>query len=275
MFNKLGLMQGRLSKPVNGLIQSFPSKTWEKEFYFARKLSLSFIEWTLDYKNLYKNPLLTNPGRKKIKKLCKKYKIKINSITGDCFMQRPFRKEKKVRLKNKLIKDLDIILKSTSKLKIKNIIIPLVDNGSISNKLEKDILIKELMRYSFFLTKKKINILFETDFSPNENLNLIKKFGNKNFGINYDIGNSASLNFKPRDEFKIFGKFIKNVHIKDRAKYGGTVPLGQGHANFKLIFSLLKKIKYSGNLILQVARGKTGREFESILEHINFIKKYI
>lgn len=275
MLNKLGLMQGRLSKPANGLIQSFPSKTWEKEFYFARKLSLNFIEWTLDYENLYKNPLLTNPGRNKIKKLCKKYKITINSITGDCFMQHPFWKVKQARLKKKLIKDLDVILKSASKLGIKNIIIPLVDNGSISNKLEQDILIKELKRYSYFLTKEKINILFETDLSPNKNLKLIKKFGNKNFGFNYDIGNSASLNFKPKDEFKKFGRFIKNVHIKDRTKFGSTVPLGQGHANFKLVFSLLKKIKYNGNLILQAARGKTGREFESILGYINFVKKYI
>ena len=49
---KFGVMQGRLSKPINGKIQSFPKKTWEKEFSLAKKLSLKYIEWTLDQKDL-------------------------------------------------------------------------------------------------------------------------------------------------------------------------------------------------------------------------------
>ena len=90
MLKKIGIMQGRLSLPLGKKIQAFPSSTWKNEFEIANKLSIKFIEWTLDYKNLSKNPLLLSSGQKKIKKLSKKYKVKVNSITGDCFMQRPF-----------------------------------------------------------------------------------------------------------------------------------------------------------------------------------------
>ena len=74
-----GIMQGRLSKIIGNKIQAFPEKYWKSEFLKAKKLGLKSIEWTLDYKNLKSNPLLSNKGRLKIKKLSKQYSIKINS----------------------------------------------------------------------------------------------------------------------------------------------------------------------------------------------------
>ena len=32
----IGIMQGRLSKPLNGKIQSFPKNSWKDEFYLAK-----------------------------------------------------------------------------------------------------------------------------------------------------------------------------------------------------------------------------------------------
>ena len=70
-----GVMQGRLSKIIDNKIQAFPKKHWRLEFSRAKKLGLKSIEWTLDYKDLYKNPILTYRGRKEIKQISKKYKI--------------------------------------------------------------------------------------------------------------------------------------------------------------------------------------------------------
>ena len=94
----------------------------------------------------------------------------------------------------------------------------------------------------------------------------------KNFGLNYDIGNSASLDYDPAREFKYFGKYIKNVHIKDRKKYGKTVQLGEGNADYANISKLLKKIKYKGNFILQTARGFPGKELENTSKNLAFLK---
>ena len=63
MLNKVGLMQGRLSSPVGGQIQSFPKKSWESEFEKAKKLSIKLIESILDHKNLSRNPLRQLSGQ--------------------------------------------------------------------------------------------------------------------------------------------------------------------------------------------------------------------
>ena len=272
--NKIGIMQGRLSKPESKAIQSFPTQSWQKEFVKAKKLSIKFIEWTLDYKNLHKNPLLTNHGIRKIRYLTKKYNIKVKSITGDCFMQKPFWQEENAKKREILIKDLKKILNCASILKIRYIVIPLVDKGSLKKMKHEKILVSELMKFKNFLLKKRMFILFETDFPPKKNLNFIKIFNSKNFGFNYDIGNSASLDYDPVKEFRHFGKYIKNVHIKDRKKYGKTVQLGEGNANYRNISKLFKKIKYKGNFILQTARGFPGKELENISKNLTFLKQY-
>ena len=84
MIKNFGVMQGRLLKPINNKIQSFPYTEWIKEFKLVKGLNLKYLEWTLDDKNLEKNPLLSHDGQIKIKKLCKQNSVTINSITGDC-----------------------------------------------------------------------------------------------------------------------------------------------------------------------------------------------
>ncbi len=74
-----------------------------------KDIGIKYIEWTLDYKNLYLNPIFTKSGVNKINFLKKKNKIKVLSLTGDCFMQKPFWKFKKNK---NLINDLLNILKA-------------------------------------------------------------------------------------------------------------------------------------------------------------------
>ena len=55
---KIGIMQGRLSKPTDGKIQSFPKNSWENEFYLAKKIGFELIEWVIDedlknYREMY------------------------------------------------------------------------------------------------------------------------------------------------------------------------------------------------------------------------------
>ena len=162
-----GVMQGRLSTVVNNKIQAFPEKYWKTEFSKAKKLGLKSIEWTLDYKNLHKNPIFSKKGQIIIKKLSKKYSVKINSLTGDCFMQKPFWKNKNNK---KLIDDLKKIIDSCKKLGIKFIVIPLVDNGSINN--NNDRLIRLILPHHLSI------------------LNLIDSLGNR-FKIIFVIKNQA------------------------------------------------------------------------------------
>ena len=266
-----GIMQGRLSKIIGNKIQAFPEKYWKSEFSKANKLGLKSIEWTLDYKNLKSNPLLSNKGRLKIKKLSKQYSIKINSLTGDCFMQKPFWKTKNNK---KLIYDLKKIIDGCRLLGIKLIVIPLVDNGSIRNYKERDYLINISNKIVKYLKDSKIKLIFESDFPPKKLKDFIKRFDSNFFGINYDVGNSASLDFNIDEEFKYYGKYISNVHMKDRIKGGKTIRLGKGNVDFFRLFKNLKKIEYKNPLILQTARSKSNRHVDEIRANLKYLRQF-
>ena len=159
----IGFMQGRLSPAPKGKIQFFPVKHWEREFFLANRMGLKNIEWTLDYKNLYKNPIFTKTGVKQIKILSKKYSVNLVTLTGDCFMQKPFWKLKNPK---KHLKDFKNVVKACKNLKIKFIIYPLVDNSAVKSIKEEKKIIYEFSKLRDFLKTNKVTILFESDFSP-------------------------------------------------------------------------------------------------------------
>ena len=116
-------------------------------------------------------------------------------------MQRPFWK----KIKNKkLIDDLIKIINSCKKLDIRFIVIPLVDNGSINNTNDRLNLIQSCNKIIKYLYNSRLKLLFESDFPPKKLKNFISKFNPNFFGINYDVGNSAALNYNIDDEFKYY-----------------------------------------------------------------------
>jgi hexulose-6-phosphate isomerase len=266
---KIGFMQGRLFKSENKkFIQYFPSKNWKKEINLAKKNQFHLMEWTANLENIRRNPVYNLTLANKAKKIIKNSNLKVNSLTCDFFMQKPFFKFSN---KNKYIDLLKQIIDNSQFLGIKYFILPLVDNSSVKNLNHEDILINEMLKISRSLDGKSM-ILFETDYSPKNVIKFVKKFNSK-FGINYDTGNSASLNYDFNDEIKYF-KYIKNIHIKDRLISGPTVRLGTGNWNYRKFFGFIKK-RYNGNLILQTARSKNGNELEEILINRNFVKKFL
>ena len=91
--------------------------------------------------------------------------------------------------------------------------------------------------------------------------------------VNYDSGNSASLGFCVEAEFAAYGNTIGSVHIKDRLRHGGTVPLGNGNADFAALRRCLGKVNYNGDIILQVARGMPGDEIAWARRNREFVEQ--
>ena len=265
-----GIMQGRLSKRIDNKVQAFPKENWRLEFEKAKKLGLKSIEWTLDSSYLQKNPIFTQIGQETIKKLSKKYSIKVDSITCDYFMEKPFWKIKKNEF---VINYLKKILNSCKILNIKFLVIPLVDKGSIKNFKERKNLLKICKTIIKYLRKSNVKIIFESDFPPEKLKKFIFQFDKRYFGINYDVGNSAGLNYDIDKEFKCYGSYICNVHIKERYKNGVSIKLGQGNANFYKLFENLKKIKFKRNLILQTARSKKNRHMIEVKNNLDYLYK--
>ena len=269
---RIGFIQGRLlDSEKKKTIQFFPSKNWKKEIKIAIKNKINLIEWTINLENIKKNPIYNEKLLHQLIEFKKKNNIKINSVTCDFFMQNPFYKltNKKDKIKN--LEILKKVINNGQKIGIQLFVLPLVDNSSIKNYHQEKELRSTLNDKKFLkLLKKKSQILFESDYSPKKIVKFIKKFNLKKFGINYDTGNSACCDYDINKE-KIYFKYVKNIHIKDRLKNGPSVRLGNGNWDYLSFFNILKKIKYNNNLILQTARVKNGNH----VEEINYSKKFI
>jgi len=261
----IGFMQGRLCDRVDGKIQAFPWCDWQNEFPVAQRLEISLMEWTLDQERLYENPLMTVPGRQRIRALSSQHGVRILSLTGDCFMQAPFFKATGV-VRGGLLRDLDAIVQACADLGMRYLLIPLVDNASLTSANEELALLEGLLPLREVLTGAKMKILFESDFEPEPLARFIARFPENAFGINYDIGNSAALGYSASHEIASYGHRIDNVHVKDRVLGGTTVPLGTGNADFPEVFRALHCSGYAGNFILQTARAD--------VDHAGAIERY-
>jgi L-ribulose-5-phosphate 3-epimerase len=272
--NKIGFMQGRLCEPVHGKIQAFPSKEWQSELPVAASIGLHLMEWTLDHEGLAKNPLMLEAGRRTIRKLCACNEILIPSLTGDCFMQQPFWKSygsKRIALQSDFMK----VTESCSNLGIGLVVVPLVDNGSIETSEQEETLLDFLLENQAIFERQNVKVIFESDFSPGALAKFISKLPRHQFGINYDIGNSAACGFCAAEELDAYGERVLNVHVKDRLKDGPTVPLKNGNADFDKVFDAIKKIDYRGNFILQTARADSGKHREVLVQYKNFIAELL
>lgn len=262
---KIGFMQGRLVDQIKNNIQYFPHKNWLKEIEIAKKNDFQILEWTINYENIKKNPLY-NGDIKKIKSL---RNFKIKTVTCDFFMQKPFFKKKYSKKSLLYINDLIKVVKNCNRLNLNYIILPLVDNSSIKNIEEENELIK-ILKKKILPKLKNTKILFEIDYIPEKVLPFIKRFKSRKFGINYDTGNSAALNYSI-DKEKVYFDYVKNIHIKDRMKFGVTTRLGSGNWKYKEFFNFIKKINYKGLFILQTARSKNKDHLKELIINRTFI----
>lgn len=258
MRDRIGFMQGRLSPQVADRIQAFPWDCWKEEFPCGCDNGFHLMEWTLDQERLYEAPLLTAAGQTEIRQLCNSHGFRIPSLTGDCFMQSPFWKVQgdEVAL---LLRDFRAVAKACASVGISMMVVPLVDNGRLDNRVQEDFLVEALEKEASFLLSLNVKVVFESDFGPDELARFIARLDPALFGINYDIGNSAGLGMNPADELVAYGDRILNVHIKDRMLGGSTVPLGTGNADFDAVFAALGRLHYHGNYILQTARASDGQ----------------
>lgn len=268
-------MQGRLTPSQGRGIQFFPfgPGEWQEEFVKAKKLGLYDIDFDFDLECYEENPLWTKKGRKEIKEIIKKTGVKVEHITADFFMRRPFfRVDKKTQKKNE---DIFIkLMKYADEIGIHNIEMPILDNSSIKTKDEQKTFV-ESMLHCLAKAPKNMTISLEGDLSPDSFLKLLKEINNSAVKIVYDIGNRVGLGYSPENEILLLYKHITHIHIKDKKFQGTTVPLGTGSANFDKIFSTLASINFKGNFILQVARGEDGNEEKKISKDIKFVNNYI
>ncbi len=101
--------------------------------------------------------------------------------------------------------------------------------------------------------------LFETgQETPVTMLRAIEEIGTDNLGINFDTANLIMYGKSNSvDALRVFGKYVRNTHIKDGLyptcgkKLGREVPAGEGLADFPGIIKILNEHGYTGPYIIE------------------------
>jgi hexulose-6-phosphate isomerase len=266
-----GVIQGRLSRPINGRIQAFPGDAWEQEFSTAKSMGLDYIEWVFDLDYLDRNPLASEPGLRAVQSLMRETGVQVYSVCADYFMRRPlFRTTVEERLRR--IDTLVELIERSATLEVKVVVLPCVDESELRSPNEQKELIGCLYHVTPILEKTGVQLALETSLAPSGCRDLMTLIDHPQVRITYDIGNSASFGYDPGEEVSSLAPWISHVHVKDRVRGGVTVPLGTGDADLGTSFRLLHASGYAGGLTLQGARQTEGEEHSTVGSYLCFAK---
>jgi hexulose-6-phosphate isomerase len=265
--NRIGIMQGRLVPPEAGTLQCFPRSRWADEFELAAAVPLQYIEWIYDGYGLGCNPLIDNSGIKQLKSLMDSTGVAIPSICADYLMEFPL-----LRCKES-IEVLWELMDRGREIGAKRVVLPFVDKSAIQPS-EFHAVVEILQTAASRAMEADIELHLETSCPPQAFLQLLRQLPDSTVKVNYDSGNSASLGYPADEEFAAIGARVGSVHIKDRVLGGSTVPLGSGSTDFPAVFENLRRISYSGDFTLQVARGTEGDEVNWARQNAGVVRGY-
>ena len=248
---RVGIIQGRLSEPTLGF-QECP-EDWKREFELLSKLNLNHIEWIITSQRFEANPAFHEDISS----------YPISSLCADNLV------DARITDKEFLNKNLRPICEAALKNNIKQVAIPLLEDSTVENESTRKAFCDEIQEYAE--EYKKINFLFEAELDAENLLKIVNL--SERFFITYDTGNITSCGFSHKDYLpKVYEK-IKNVHLKDRTFDAKTVEPTQGDTNFKEIFNFLKEKGYNKHYTLQTARGITGQELETVIDHKRILEE--
>jgi L-ribulose-5-phosphate 3-epimerase UlaE len=243
----IGIMQGRLSCKTGKPLQSFPIGFWSEEFSRAKKLGFNQIEWVFDGISDEKNPISTVNGRKKIKALCKKHEIVVNSLCAHKFINGYLLNEHLAGKEKKVLSNLLLWAKD---INIKYVILPIMDSMSIKKNNNAKEKFQKIL--SEVVKENSPIILLETDMPAIEVKSFINKVALKNVQVLYDLGNANAMGFKIEEELNILRDIIGEIHIKDRfSNEGKSMRLGNADTPIAIAAKTLSSLSWKGSIILE------------------------
>ncbi len=270
----IGIMQGRLSSPLNGKIQSFPKATWREEFFKAKECGFGHIEWIFESDEWEKNPISSQAGIDEIEATKSETGVQIVSVCADYFMDIPYltadgehRKELADRLR--------WLVDQAKKIGARFIDLPFVDSSRIESEAAFPS-VKEFLTPAIETAQKNnIALALETSLPPKSFKDLLLFINHPFVKANYDTGNSSGIGYNCRDELRSYGRHIRTVHIKDRLLNDGTKSLGSGSADFDAFFGELSGLDFDGPIVLQAAREEEGKEIDTAIKNRRFVEQYL
>lgn len=271
---RIGIMQGRMVEPAEGRFQSFPRDHWAAEFERAAQAGVDCLEWIFDAFGADVNPIATDEGLASLRAQVDTTGVGVFSLCADWFMDFPLVRTSAAELHHRL-EVLRWLLRRSRALGVGHVVLPFVDISRMNSEEEMDQVVRALDQILPVAEETGVEIHLETSLSPPSFARLLARLPSPLIKANYDSGNSASLGYHPEEEFSAYGSRIGSIHIKDRVLGGGTVPLGQGNVDFSALHAAVSGVAYSGDFVLQVARGEAGDEVEWARRNRKFVVDWL
>ncbi len=252
-------MQGRLGPPEGGRFQGFPRTTWRDEFPRAAAAGINAIEWIWDAYGAGANPIESETGLKQMFDLMERYDVAVRSVCADYFMNMTLVRVEGSELESRQAA-LRWLIGRCRQLGITRIVLPFVDASRIATEADLVQVVSVIEAILPIAEASEVELHLETSLEPEGFGRLLTALPHPMVRVNYDSGNSASLGYRAIEEFEAYGSRVGSVHVKDRLLGGGTVPLGTGDTDFAALDTALRSAHYSGEFVLQAARGIPGDE---------------
>jgi len=269
--NPFLVVQGRTLPQIENNIQYFPLN-WKDEFPLISNLGFDGIEWIYDVYSEQNNPILTDSGRKEIKKLSDSFNVSLENIVFDWFMFNPLLS----KFSKQNFEKLEQLIYHSSDSGFKHIILPMMEKNEInSSEKLKEFISNFSLKILPILDKVDLQLHFETSLSPKNEVLLLNSLKHKKLKICYDMGNSASFGFHPSSTINLIEKYLGSVHVKDRVLNGPTTPLGEGCVDFKSVFETLFNVNFQGPISFQIYRNKYSDNIQILKESKKFIETCI
>jgi len=272
--SRIGIMQGRLLPPQGGRFQCFPKERWREEFAFASAAGLDAIEWIYDLQGADANPVATDDGIAEMRALSRKHGIAVVSIDADYFKDRLFVTAPPAEF-SELTAHLHWLIGRCHLAGITRIVLPFVDGSRIDTPEQLTRVVEMLRCVLPSAEEGGLELDLETSLDPEALAGLLGRLPYPMLKVNYDSGNSASLGYDVRQELAAYGKRIGGLHIKDRIRGGGSVPLGTGNADIPTLLAGLAEIEYSGDYVFEAARGVPGEEVAWARQNRAFLSRLL
>jgi hexulose-6-phosphate isomerase len=272
--SRIGIMQGRLLPPAPNRFQSFPRTDWPDEFARAAQAGLDAIEWIYDAFGEDVNPIGSDDGIARLRAHAAQHGIAVASVCADYFMDRPLLRASETERRD-LVSRLYWIIERSRRAGFERIVLPFVDASRITDDDDVRTVVDLLRDVMPVAQAAGVELHLETALGPEPFAALLRELPEPTFWVNDDSGNSASLGYRPDEEFAAYGERIGSVHIKDRRLGGSTVALGTGSADLPAVFAGLHRLRYARDYILQAARGEAGLEVQRARDDRAFVESGI
>jgi hexulose-6-phosphate isomerase len=252
--NPIGMMQGRLSPPIDGKMQTFPWTSWREEFQLAREIGFDLIEWLFDPTGYEDNPLWTGSGLREIQACIRSSGVRVETCCAHYFLAHPFfRVGEAERLRSVTV--LEKLIEQSASLGIRTLLLPVLETAEVRTDEERDLLYASLRGPLDRASACGVRLALEMEFPAPRYAELIQKAKHPGLGIYFDTGNITARGYDAVADAGQLASLFLGVHIKDRKVNGPNVLLGTGDVDFPGFFAVLRCSGYTGPIVLETTTG--------------------